>query len=124
MAKFNDPLAKLRQLSQDDPPKPKPKPPVGGRFETPLDTVSAGDIAKATQEKSMAGQYKRKTISLPPGQVRYIKQIAAQEGMGVLETYRWLVDMAIRHYDAGERPEIVRRTEKLTARKSHWSSQV
>lgn len=123
MAKFNDPLAKLRQLSQDDPPKPKQKS-NRSRFETPLDSVTAGEIAKATQEKSMAGQYKRKTISLPPGQVRYIKQIAMQEGMGVLETYRWLIDMAIRHYEEGERPEIERRTEKLTARKSHWSSQV
>ncbi len=122
MAKFNDPLAKLRKLSQDDPPKPKT--PTRSRFETPLDGVSSSEIAKATQEKSMAGQYKRKTISLPPGQVRYIKQIAMQEGMGVLETYRWLIDMAIRHYEEGERPEIERRTEKLTARKSHWSSQV
>jgi hypothetical protein len=123
MAKFNDPLAKLRQLSKDDPPKPK-QGASRSRFETPLDTVTSIEIAKATQEKSMAGQYKRKTISLPPGQVRYIKEIAAREGMGVLETYRWLVDMAIRHYDEGERPEIERRTEKLTARKSHWSSQV
>ena len=124
MAKFNDPLARLKELSKkaDDKP-PASKPVANTRFENPLHEVSARDVAKAVQERSMAGQYKRKTISLPPEQVRYIKQIAQTENMGVLETYRWLIDMAIRHYDEGERPEVERRTERLTAKKSHWSSQ-
>ena len=122
MAKFNDPLARLKELSRNDKSSAS-KPAPETRFENPLHEVSAQEVAKAIQERSMAGQYKRKTISLPPGQVRYIKQIAQAENMGILETYRWLIDMAIRHYDEGERPEVERKTERLTAKKSHWSSQ-
>ncbi len=122
MAKFNDPLARLKELSKSDKPS-APKPAPEARFENPLHEVSAREVAKAVQERSMAGQYKRKTISLPPEQVRYIKQIAQAETMGILETYRWLIDMAIRYYDEGERPEVERKTELLTAKKSHWSSQ-
>ncbi|HFC12361.1 MAG TPA: hypothetical protein ENJ56_05915, partial [Anaerolineae bacterium] len=99
MAKFDNPLNRLKKMADE-------KPQADKRFENPLETFSAKDIAKATNDRSMAGQYKRKTISLPPGQVRYIKQIAQTERMGILETYRWLIDLAIRHYEEGERPEV------------------
>ena len=123
MPKFDNPLQKLRQLEQSSEEKPTPsKVKKGELFDNPLGDVTAQEIAKVTQEKSMAGQYKRKTISLPPEQVRYINQIAKKEGLGVLEVYRWLIDLAISHYEAGERPEEEAKVERITAKKSHWTS--
>ena len=123
MAKFDSPLDKLKKIAEEKKPL-STKPVDDNRFENPLGDFSARDIAKATNDRSMAGQYKRKTISLPPEQVRFIKEIAQSERMGVLETYRWLIDIAIRHYEEGERPEVEAKTEKLTAKKTHWSSQL
>lgn len=124
MAKFEDPLKKLRALTEEEAAEPLKQRSGKGRFDLPFGQVTAKDVAKATQDRSMAGQYKRKTINLPPEQVKYIRQIAKQEGMGLLETYRWLIDLAIRHYETGEHPEIEGRTERLVARKTHWSSQL
>ena len=93
------------------------------RFDSPTDQLSRRDVNRAATNKVMAGQYQRKTITLPPEQVEFIGQLAAKEGIGVLEFYRWLVDTALMVYEDGFRPEIRAREVRSETRKGHWSSQ-
>jgi hypothetical protein len=93
------------------------------RFDSPLTEMPAKQAAKAIKSGSLVGQYKRRTITLPPEQDEYIGEIARQEGMGKLAMYRWLLDCALSHYEAGERPE-KKVVQKATPKLRHWSSQV
>lgn len=100
--------------------------PSGGRgkqFESPTDQLSRRDVQRASSSKAMAGQYQRKTITLPPEQVDYINDLARSEGIGLLEFYRWLIDTALMVYEDGYRPEIKAREIRSETQKGHWSSQ-
>ena len=68
-------------------------------------TVDAGTVQRvARPDTTRAGRYKRKTITLLPGQIQYIDQLAEKNGLGILAMYRWLVDLGLQAYEAGNRP--------------------
>lgn len=83
-------------------PKPKPK----GRARRFRSALDAGDAAKLSAPKSMAGKRKRVQFFLPPEQHQYIIRCAKEEGMGVMEFRAWLVDTALQAYDDGLLPEL------------------
>ena len=67
--------------------------------------VDAGTVQRVVRpDTTRAGQYKRKTITLLPGQIQYIDHFAEENGLGILATYRWLVDLGLQAYEAGRRP--------------------
>lgn len=122
---FDDPLDVLNALDAPQPPKkrkPDPKKKKSA-FDDPLDTLSPKQIGRATKTKGMAGQYKRKTFLIHPGQLDYLYQIAEEQGMGVMETHRWLIDLAFEQYDGGARPEVEMKTVRVHAKRKHWSGQ-
>jgi len=73
-------------------------------------------------QKSMAGQYKRWTATLPPEQVEHIKKLARQNDMSALAFFRWMVDLALVRYEEGARPEVTERVVRGEAKLGHWSS--
>ncbi|MCA9917702.1 MAG: hypothetical protein KC415_05505 [Anaerolineales bacterium] len=99
----------------------RPKAQSSFRFNSPLTEMPSQQAARAVKSGSLVGQFKRRTITLPPEQDDYIGQIAEAEGMGKLAMYRWLLDCALSHYEAGERPE-KEVIERATARLRHWTS--
>jgi hypothetical protein len=109
----------FEKLDDDGDKRPKKKP----GFDTGLGGLTSRQVAQATESKSMAGQYKRWTVTLPPGQIEVIKEAAEAEGMSTLAFVRWLIDAALAAYEDGERPKIVERVVRGEAEKSHWSSQ-
>ena len=84
--------------------------------------LTARDIAVATDDKMVVGNYKRKQILLPPNQIEHIAQRARALGMSQLALYRWMVDYALNALDEGIEPEIEVVQIRGEARKSHWSS--
>lgn len=122
MDSLDDLFGELDQAERQSKQGKKTKPVSDFRFDSPLTNMEPRQAAKAVQSGSYVGQYKRRTITLPPEQDEYIGEIAAREGMGKLAMYRWLLDCALSHYEAGERPdkEVV---EKATPKLKHWSSQ-
>jgi hypothetical protein len=84
---------------------------------------SARVIAKVTDDKMMAGKYKRQQILLPPAQLQYIAGKAAELGMSQQAFYRWLIDYALAAVEQGERPEVTTRTVLGEAVKRHWTSE-
>lgn len=97
MADFDDPLKKLRDRKKQQQKKP---------FENPLDAVSASQAAKATKSSVMVGQYRQKTLRLPPEYVELMRQVAKEQHMSVSEAERWIVARGLMAYfEDGERPE-------------------
>ena len=90
--------------------------------ETP--TPNAHDIALATGDKSMAGQYKRKQILIPPAQLNYIRDKAKELGLSQAALFRWLVDYGLTAIDNGVELKVVTIEVRGEAQKTHWSSQV
>lgn len=126
MAKFEDPLKSLRQMQQEAEREPAARKGQAARkpdFLNPLAAISAGEAARAVESRSMAGQYKRVTYTLPPAQVSYIKQLADENGMSGLSFVRWLIDLALAEYENGARPEVETRVVRGEARMQHWTSQ-
>lgn len=84
------------------------KPPKGlPKDRDPLkDVARSGAAAKATPADSRrAGpNFRRKTIILPPGQIELIAELAAENQVGIMAMYRWIVDKGLAAYEAGERP--------------------
>lgn len=67
--------------------------------------VDAGTVQRVVRpDTTRAGQYKRKTITLLPGQIQYVDQLAEENGLGILAMYRWLVDLGLQAYEEGRRP--------------------
>ena len=83
---------------------------------------SARDIALVTGEKSMAGQYKRKQILIPPAQLNHIRDKAREVGLSQAALFRWLIDYGLNALDNGVMPEVEIVEVRGEARLSHWSS--
>ena len=105
-------------------PKSRGQKQSGKRFDSPADRLSASQVAEVTQNKSRAGRYMRKTLTLPPEQIHYISELADQEQIGLLEFYRWLIDVGLQAYEEGARPEVESKTVRGEAKKKHRTSQV
>ena len=123
MNNLDDILGKLDTAESQAKQNRRKKKNSGFRFDSPLTEMAPKQAAKAVKSGSYAGQYKRRTITLPPEQDEYIGEIAKAEGMGKLAMYRWLLDCALSHYEAGERPD-KQMVHKATPKFKHWSSQV
>lgn len=121
MAELDDVWSELDKAESAAKPTKRPKAQSSYRFNSPLTEMPSQRAAKAVKSGSLVGQYKRRTITLLPEQDEYIDQIAKAEGMGKLAMYRWLIDCALSHYEAGERPE-KEVVERATAKLKHWTS--
>ena len=84
---------------------------------------SARDIALATDDRSMAGQYKRKQILIPPAQLNYIRDKAQELGLSQAALFRWLIDYGLTAIDEGIYPEVEVVQVRGEARKYHWTSE-
>jgi hypothetical protein len=108
----------------DDRAASRPKGTRGrGKSFTEAPPSDARDIALATGDKTMAGQYKRKQILIPPAQLEYIRRKAKELGVSQAEMFRWLIDYGLMALDQGIEPEIEVVDVRGEARKSHWTSQ-
>jgi hypothetical protein len=85
--------------------------------------INARDVALATGDRAMAGQYKRKQILIPPAQLQYVKRKARELGVSQAELFRWLIDYGLAALDSGVKPEVQVVDVRGEAKKSHWSSQ-
>jgi len=129
MSKFDlgDLLEEIEEAEAQTPPPPTKA--VGKKakgkpmFDDGLGSVTAATAAKAMDSKSMAGKYKRQTVTLLPGQIELIKELAQKEGLSNLSFIRWLLDTALTAYENGERPEPGTVVVRGEARLKHWSSQ-
>ena len=93
-----------------------------GSFDSPTNRLSKEAVRKTTRSTATrAGQYDRKTITLPPEQIAYIDQIRKDAGIGVLAFYRWLIDQGLQNYEGGARPsptpDVIHDLQM-----GHWSS--
>ena len=116
--KFSNPLDELTDPTPNPTPKPRRK-----RFDAPTQSITTTDLQQASPDKLAAGQYRRKTITLPPAQLDYIKEIAHENHLSVLATYRWLIDIALDLYEDGERPQVEIRQIRGEALRKHWTSE-
>jgi hypothetical protein len=82
------------------------------------------DIAVATDDRSMAGNYKRKQILIPPGQLLYIKKKAKELGVSQAELFRWLIDYGLAALDSGIEPEVEVVDVRGETKKAHWTSKI
>ncbi|HET6443554.1 MAG TPA: hypothetical protein VMV80_08155 [Anaerolineales bacterium] len=78
----------------------------GDKFETGLEDVSYREAARATANKSMAGQYKRYTVYLAPEDIAHLKEVAAELELSQAETARWFFQQMFVYYGQGLRPEM------------------
>jgi len=85
--------------------------------------ADARDIALATGDKSMAGQYKRKQILIPPAQLEYVRRKAKELGVSQAELFRWLIDYGLTALDEGIEPEVEVVDVRGEAKKTHWTSE-
>ncbi len=105
------------------PAQPRHKKRPARKSFTDAPTSSARDIAIATGDRSMAGQYKRKQILIPPGQLNYIRDKAVELGLSQAALFRWLIDYGLTAIEDGVLPEIETVEVRGEARKTHWTSQ-
>jgi hypothetical protein len=118
---FTDPdelVSGLDDLASEQPKSGRGR---GKRF-TQEPEVDARDIAVATADRSMAGQYKRKQILIPPGQLAFIRDKAKELGVSQAELFRWLIDYGLTALDEGVKPEIEVVDVRGETKKSHWTS--
>lgn len=100
------------------PKQEKPKPKRSNRFDAPkanktaVRSVTNQPPETQKQPGKKAINYKRKTIELYVNQIDYIKRIAAQDHMGLMAMYRWLLDQGLQNYDEGIRPIPAKPTTK------------
>jgi hypothetical protein len=91
-------------------------------FDSPTSRLSKEVVRQTTRSAATrAGQYDRKTITLPPEQIAYIDQVRKEAGIGVLAFYRWLIDQGLQNYENGSRPnpepDVIHDLQM-----GHWSS--
>lgn len=105
--------------------KPTPPPVERGRRGKDLSEMrglSARDVADATGDKMVVGNYKRKQILIPPNQIEYITQKARELSMSQLALYRWMIDYALSALEEGIEPDVVVVEVRGEAKKSHFTS--
>ncbi|MEM7113579.1 MAG: hypothetical protein AAF614_14165 [Chloroflexota bacterium] len=110
----------------DDLAPTSPRPSKRGRktfIDESQNQPSARDIALATDDRSMAGQYKRKQILIPPAQLDYIRDKAQELGLSQAALFRWLIDYGLTAIDEGILPEVQVVQVRGEARKYHWTSE-
>jgi hypothetical protein len=116
----------LKELDSKDEAAPQKETRKRSSRRKQFDSATAGlntsQIRSVTTPDSVkAGQYDRKTITLPPKQIRLIAQLRRKEGVGILAFYRWLIDQGLQAYERGERPQpadkVVHEVDL-----GHWSS--
>jgi hypothetical protein len=118
----NDLVNSLDDLSSMS-PKQKKEPAKSKRKSfTQEPEVNARDIALAVDDKTMAGQYKRKQILIPPAQLDYIRQKAKELGLSQAALFRWLIDYGLTALDDGVVPEVEVVEVRGEAQKTHWTS--
>jgi hypothetical protein len=83
---------------------------------------NARDIALATGDRTMAGQYKRKQILIAPAQLDYVRDKARELGLSQAALFRWLIDYGLSALDAGIAPEVEIVAVRGEAKLSHWTS--
>lgn len=83
---------------------------------------SARDIALATGDRTMAGQYKRKQILIAPAQLEYVREKARELGLSQAALFRWLIDYGLSALDEGVTPEVEIVQVRGEAKLSHWTS--
>jgi hypothetical protein len=115
----------LDQLGDEPEETPRPAARRGGKkpdFANPTRSMGRGTVQRARggKDTTKAGQYMRKTITLLPEQVDYIKELAEQDDVGILAFYRWLVDQGLLAYERGERPTPEREVAQ-DVRLKHWT---
>jgi hypothetical protein len=105
----------LSQLNNERPGKK-------AQFNSATEGLTRRTVRRATTSDSVrAGQYDRKTITLPPEQIAHIDKLRKIEGIGVLAFYRWLIDQGLQNYEDGIRPTPQDKAiHDLQMR--HWSS--
>jgi hypothetical protein len=114
---LDDQMASQQKTTQSQSTRPRSK------LFTEQSPVNARDIALATGDKTMAGQYMRKQILIPPAQLQYIKRKAKELGVSQAELFRWLIDYGLAALDSGVELEIKVVDVRGEAKKSHWTSQ-
>lgn len=119
----NDLIDNLDDLNSA-PPKAAPKTSRSRKsFVQESHQPTARDIAIAMDDRSMAGQYKRKQILIPPEQLNYIRDKAVELGLSQAALFRWLIDYGLMAIDQGIYPEVEVVEVRGEARKYHWTSQ-
>lgn len=114
---FDDPLREMAEMPSVVVPKRR-RP---AAFDQPLRDVTAGELSRVTTPDSqIAGRYIRRTFTFTPGQLRRIRELAAELGLSENGAARWLIDEGLAQYDAGARPEIVAQTVKAEPRLREW----
>ncbi len=118
-----DPLSELENKNEASPSKENRKQSTRHKqFDSATARLNTGQVRSVvTPESVRAGQYDRKTITLPPKQIRLIDQLRRNEGIGILAFYRWLIDQGLQAYEEGSRP---RPADKVIhdVDLGHWSS--
>ena len=117
---FTDPTEFLNELDQQAPQQSKPR----SKRELFHDEqgLSHREIAIATGDKTMAGQYKRKQILIPPAQLDFVRDKARELGLSQAALFRWLVDYGLTALEEGVMPEVRVVEVRGEAKMSHWSS--
>jgi len=102
MSKFDDPLAAMRQSKDERPKKNRKRP-----YDEPLRRVDKRQAAKATGKDNLtAGQYVRRQFTFLPAQLEMIGTVADSLNLSQNAAARWLIDVGLKAYVDGERPEI------------------
>jgi hypothetical protein len=118
-----DPLSELENKSETSSSQEKRKPSSRRKqFDSATVGLNTSQVRSVTTPDSVkAGQYDRKTITLPPKQIRLIDQLRRKEGVGILAFYRWLIDQGLQAYERGARPQPA---DKVVheVNLEHWSS--
>lgn len=122
MTNFDDPMEIMKGMEGSDAPKTPRRKNRRPRFISGLESVSARESARATYKPSqIAGQFIRRTFTWMPGQLEMIVRI--QQEMGLeheTEAARVLMDLGIRAFLDGERPEVEEETVKIRPKLEEW----
>lgn len=116
---FSSPDELVGALEDLSVPKPKQ---TRSKLFSQMDGHSARDIAVATGDRTMAGQYKRKQILIAPAQLDYVREKARELGLSQAALFRWLIDYGLSALDEGITPEVKIVAVRGEAKLSHWTS--
>jgi hypothetical protein len=117
---YDNPLEQMAAMPDERPTArlKRPRPRLGD-FKNPLDQVSTTDKARAVDSSLVAGQYIRRTFTFTPRQLARIKEIARELHISETGIARWLIDLGLGQWEAGQRPEIEEKAVRLEPRLHH-----